>query len=76
VLVSAFGALGGAGLGTLLGWALAQAGAKAEGLAVFTVPAAQLGVIVVLGGAAGVIAAIRPARRAARLPVLSAVSTE
>ena len=76
VLVSAFGALGGVGLGAFLGWALAQAGAKAEGLAVFTVPAAQLAVIVVLGGAAGVIAAIRPARRAARLPVLAAVSSE
>jgi len=76
VLISAFGALGGAGLGAFLGWALAQAGAKAAGLAVFTVPAAQLAVIVVLGGAAGVVAAIRPARRAARLPVLAAVSTE
>lgn len=76
VLVSVFGALGGTGLGTFLGWALAQAGARAEGLTVFTVPAAQLVLIVVLGGAAGILAAIRPARRAARLPVLAAVSAE
>ena len=76
MLVSAFGALGGAGLGAFLGWALAQAGAKAEGLAVFTVPATQLAIIVVLGAAAGVIAAIRPARRAARLSVLSAITEE
>ena len=76
VLVSAFGALGGAGLGAFLGWALAQAGAKAAGLAVFTVPATQLVLIVALGCAAGIVAAIRPARRAARLPVLAAVSAE
>ena len=76
MLVSAFGALGGAGQGAFLGWALAQAGAKAEGLAVFTVPATQLVLIVALGCAAGIVAAIRPARRAARLPVLAAVSAE
>lgn len=76
VLVSAFGALGGVGLGAFLGWALAQAGARAEGLAVFTLPGAQLAAIVVLGGLAGVIAAIRPARRAARLPVLAAITEE
>ncbi len=33
-------------------------------------------VIAILGGAAGVIAAIRPARRAARLPVLRAIAAE
>jgi putative ABC transport system permease protein len=76
VLVAAFGALGGVGLGAFLGWALAQAGARAEGLAAFTLPGAQLAVIVVLGGLAGVVAAIRPARRAARLPVLAAITEE
>jgi len=43
-------------------------------------PAALLGrrlfQVAVLGGAAGVIAAIRPARRAARLPVLRAIAAE
>jgi putative ABC transport system permease protein len=76
VLVSAFGALCGVALGAFLGWALAEAGAKAEGLAVVTLPAGQLALIVVLGCLAGIVAAIRPARRAARLPVLAAVATE
>jgi putative ABC transport system permease protein len=76
VLVSAFGALCGVALGAFLGWALAEAGAKAEGLAVVTLPAGQLALIVVLGCLAGIAAAIRPARRAARLPVLAAVAAE
>jgi putative ABC transport system permease protein len=76
VLVSAFGAAGGVVLGAFLGWALAQAGARAEGLAIFTIPAAQLAVIVILGAAAGVLAAIRPARRAARVPLHAAIAAE
>jgi ABC-type lipoprotein release transport system permease subunit len=36
----------------------------------------QLLVIAILGGAAGVIAAIHPARRALRLPVLRAIAAE
>jgi len=76
VLVAAFGTAGGLALGSFLGWALAQAAARAEGLAQFTVPAGQLAVIAVLGGTAGIIAAARPARRAARLPVLAAIAAE
>ena len=76
VLVSVFGTVGGLALGTFLGWALAQAGAKAEGLATFALPGGQLAVIVILGAVAGIVAAIRPARRAARLPLLAAIATE
>jgi putative ABC transport system permease protein len=76
VLVSVFGTAGGLCLGTFLGWALAQAGARAEGLAQFTVPGSQLVIILILGVAAGVVAASRPARRAARLPVLTAIAAE
>jgi putative ABC transport system permease protein len=39
-------------------------------------PGTQLIVIAVLGAVAGVVAAIRPARRAARLPVLRAIAAE
>jgi putative ABC transport system permease protein len=74
VLVSAFGTAGGLLLGGFAGWALAEAGARSSGLTMVSFPAAQL--IVILGGAAGVIAAIRPARRAARLPVLLAIAAE
>jgi putative ABC transport system permease protein len=76
VLVSAFGTAGGLLLGGFLGWALAEAGARSSGLTMVSFPAAQLIVIAILGGAAGVIAAIRPARRAARLPVLRAIAVE
>jgi putative ABC transport system permease protein len=76
VLVSVFGTVGGLALGTFLGWALAQAGGKAEGLATFALPGGQLAVIVILGAVAGIVAAIRPARRAAGLPLLAAIATE
>ena len=76
VLVAAFGTVGGLLLGGFLGWALAEAGARSAGLAQPSFPAAQLIVIAVLGGVAGVIAAIRPARRAARRPVLAAIAVD
>jgi putative ABC transport system permease protein len=76
VLVAAFGTVGGLLLGGFLGWALAEAGAQAEGLTQPSFPATQLIVIAVLGGLAGVIAAIRPARRAARLPLLAAIAAD
>ena len=76
VIVSLFGTVGGLVLGVYLGFALAEAGDKAEGLALFTVPVSTLAVILVLGAVAGVIAAVRPARRAAGLPLLTAIATE
>ena len=76
VLVAAFGTAGGLALGGFLGWALAEAGARSSGLTQPSFPAAQLILIAVLGGLAGVIAAIRPARRAARLPLLAAIAAD
>jgi putative ABC transport system permease protein len=76
VIVSAFGTVGGLVLGVFAGWALAEAGARAQGLTSFTLPASQLIVIFVLGVLTGVVAAVRPARRAARLPLLAAISTQ
>jgi putative ABC transport system permease protein len=67
---------GGLVLGVHLGWALAEAGAKAEGLATFSAPVARLAVILVLGALAGIVAAIRLARRAVGLPLLAAIATE
>jgi putative ABC transport system permease protein len=76
VIVSVFGVLGGLGLGTFLGWGLAEATNKAQGFATFTLPVTRIGVILALGALAGILAAVRPARRAARLPVLGAMATE
>jgi putative ABC transport system permease protein len=47
-----------------------------EGLTVFRVPYGSLVVIVVLAALAGMIAAIGPSRRAAKLDVLRAVVSE
>jgi putative ABC transport system permease protein len=76
VIVSVFGVLGGLALGTFLGWGLAEATSKAQGFATFTLPVARIVAILALGGLAGILAAVRPARRAARLPVLGAMATE
>ena len=75
VLVASFGAVGGIVVGSFLGWALVQA-ADAEGIiSVFTVPVGSLMVILLIGAFAGALAAIRPARRAAKLDILDAIAT-
>jgi putative ABC transport system permease protein len=73
VIVGLIGTLGGLGLGLFLGWALVSALAG-EGFGSFAVPAGTLAVVVTLGAIVGVLAAVRPARRAARLDVLSAIA--
>jgi putative ABC transport system permease protein len=75
-VIALFGTVGGLGLGVFLGWALADAMNIAQGIATFTAPPAQLVVILLVGGLAGILAAVRPARRAARLPMLAAIATE
>ncbi len=47
-----------------------------EGINRLNIPFVNLAVVVVLAGLAGVVAAIPPARRAARLDVLRAIVTE
>jgi putative ABC transport system permease protein len=54
-------------------WATALAD---EGLTTFAVPVVILVVVVALAALAGVVAAVLPARRAARLDVLRAVAAE
>jgi putative ABC transport system permease protein len=76
LVVALFGTVGGLGLGTFLGWAMVKTIEAAEGLGAFAVPAGQLGVVVALGAIVGVVAAVRPARRAARLDVLQAIATD
>ncbi|MFE0101119.1 ABC transporter permease [Streptomyces sp. NPDC059009] len=77
VLVAAFGTAGGLALGGFLGWVLVKAsdGTTATAFA-FAVPPVQLTVVALVGLAAGALAGIRPARRAARLDVLGAIATE
>jgi putative ABC transport system permease protein len=74
IIVGLIGTVGGLGLGLFLGWALVAALAS-EGFASFAIPVGTLAVVVTLGAIVGVMAAVRPARRAARLDVLSAIAS-
>jgi putative ABC transport system permease protein len=76
-VVALFGTVGGLALGSFLGWSLTQAIGEAEGSPMpFALPAGQLLVVLALGALVGVVAAVRPARRAARLDVLEAIATD
>lgn len=77
VLVAAFGTAGGLVLGGFLGWVLVKASDGASDSAfAFALPPVQLAVVALVGLAAGGLAGLRPARRAARLDVLRAIATE
>lgn len=77
VLVAAFGTAGGLALGGFLGWVLVKASdSTTESAFAFAVPPVQLVVVALVGLTAGALAGLRPARRAARLDVLSAIATE
>jgi putative ABC transport system permease protein len=72
VLVALFGTTLGLAVGLVFAWALTRV---ADGLA-YRVPVGQVAVIAAVATFAGVLAAIVPARRAARLDVLDAVTYE
>ncbi|MEU0211623.1 FtsX-like permease family protein [Streptomyces canus] len=77
VLVAAFGTVGGLALGAFLGWVLVKASDGASDSAfAFAMPPLRLAVVALVGIAAGALAGLRPARRAARLDVLRAIATE
>lgn len=61
-------------IGTGFGWAIVKA-LEGEGLTTFVIPFGQLAVITLIAAAAGV-AAVLPVRRAARLDVLGAITSE
>ena len=75
VIISVFGAILGVAIGIFFGWALQQALAN-EGVTELRIPAGQLAVYLLFAALAGVLAAIGPARRAANLNVLQAISYE
>ncbi|HYN74703.1 MAG TPA: FtsX-like permease family protein, partial [Candidatus Limnocylindria bacterium] len=75
VLIAVFGAMLGITLGVAFGVALQRAIAD-QGIEVLSIPWVQLVVFLVVAAGVGVLAALWPARRAARLDVLKAVTTE
>ena len=75
VIIAVQGTLLGPPIRLFFGWALVRA-SEDQGLTVFRVPDGSLGIIVVLAMAAGMVAAIGPSRRAAKLNVLKAVGSD
>jgi putative ABC transport system permease protein len=74
VIIAGFGALGGIAMGVLVGWGLTRSFSGDLPLDVFSAPSDRLLLIAAAGAVAGILAAVRPARRAAKLPVLSALA--
>ena len=74
VIIAVFGTLGGVILGTFTGWAVVRSSGSAT-LGVFAAPPLQLVLFLVLGAVTGILAGLRPARRAARLNVIAAIAT-
>ena len=75
VIIALQGTFLGLVVGVFFGWALVRA-QKDQGITVFSVPYLTLILLIVLAGLAGVVAAILPSRRAAKLNVLRAIVTE
>jgi putative ABC transport system permease protein len=75
VLTALLGALQGVAVGIGLGYVTILA-LRDEGLGRFSLPVGSLAVVLALAVVAGIAAAVRPARRAARLDVLEAIAAE
>jgi putative ABC transport system permease protein len=75
VIISVMGALFGVVIGIAFGWALQQALAP-QGFTELGIPAGQLALYVVFSAVLGVLFAMAPARRAAKLNVLEAIAYE
>ncbi|MGH9134752.1 MAG: ABC transporter permease [Ilumatobacteraceae bacterium] len=75
IIIAVFGTTLGLAIGTFFGWAIVRAMAD-EGIDTLTVPVTSLAVVTVIAGFAGAMAAVMPARRAAKLDVLEALVTE
>ncbi|MCF1597433.1 ABC transporter permease [Streptomyces muensis] len=76
VVISVFGAVVGIGLGSFLGWAIGETiKAQIPGYTL-VLPWDRIGIFLVLAGLVGVLAALWPARNAARLNMLNAIKAE
>jgi putative ABC transport system permease protein len=73
LIIALLGTVEGLVVGVLLGWAVVHA-LRSEGVSVLSVPFGLLAIVAVLAALAGVVAAAGPARRAAKLDVLRAIS--
>jgi putative ABC transport system permease protein len=76
VVISVFGAVVGIGLGSFLGWAIGETIAEEIPGYALVLPWDRIGIFLVLAGLVGVLAAMWPARNAARLNMLNAIKAE
>jgi putative ABC transport system permease protein len=74
VIISLYGATTGLVLGTVFGVTLTRA-LRDQGIEVLSVPVGRLLLFLAIAGVIGVLAAVWPARRAAKLKVLDAIAT-
>ena len=74
IITALFGAVLGIVLGVLFGWALVSA-LSSQGISNFSLSVPQLVSYVIIAALIGVLAALVPARRAARMDVLRAIAT-
>ncbi len=75
VIIAVLGAVLGLAVGTFFGWTLVRA-LHSQGITEFALPVGTLLVFVVAAALAGVLAAVFPGRRAARIDILRAITTE
>jgi putative ABC transport system permease protein len=75
VIIAVLGALLGLGVGVFFGWAVVRTLGE-QGITEFAVPYWQLAAGVLFAGLAGILAAVLPGRRAARIDVLRALAAE
>ncbi|MFI0981408.1 ABC transporter permease [Streptomyces sp. NPDC021093] len=76
VVISVFGAVVGVVLGTFLAWAIGQTVKDQVTGYSLVIPWDRIGIFLVLAGVVGVLAAMWPARSAAKLNMLSAIKAE
>ncbi|MGW6707653.1 ABC transporter permease [Streptomyces sp. NPDC054956] len=76
VVISLFGAILGIGVGVFLAWAVGTTFSKSIPDYALVIPYDRIGIFLLLAGVVGVLAAMWPARSAARLNMLTAIKTE
>ncbi|WP_336321326.1 ABC transporter permease [Streptomyces lavendofoliae] len=76
VVISVFGAVVGIGLGSFLGWAIGQTIKSSLPGYALVIPWDRIGLFMLLAALVGVLAAMWPARSAARLNMLNAIKAE
>ena len=76
LVISLFGGVLGIGLGVFFGWAAGQLIGAGMPTYELVLPWARMGLFLALAALVGVLAALWPARRAARLNMLAAIKAE